>query len=39
MTTAEVMTVSLVAAEFFCGNQERSRIFFTSMTYPEYALK
>jgi len=29
MTTAEVMTVALVAAEFFGGNQERSRLFLT----------
>jgi transposase len=33
MTTAEVMTVALVAAEFFGGNQERSRIFLQEHGY------
>jgi IS5 family transposase len=33
MTTAEVMTVALVAAEFFVGNQERSRIFLKEHGY------
>jgi hypothetical protein len=30
VTTAEVMTLALVAATFFCGNQERSRIYLKS---------
>jgi len=30
VTTAEVMTVPLVAATFFCGNQERGRIYLKS---------
>ena len=33
MTTAEVMTVALVAAEFFVGNQQRSRIFLYEHGY------
>jgi len=33
MTTAEVMTVALVAAEFFGGNQERSRVFLQEHGY------
>ena len=33
MTTAEVMTVALVAAEFFGGNQERSRLFLKEFGY------
>jgi IS5 family transposase len=33
MTTAEVMTVALVASEFFVGNQERSRIFLKEHGY------
>lgn len=33
MTTAEVMTVALVAAEFFTGNQERSRLFLKEYGY------
>lgn len=33
MTTAEVMTVALVAATFFVGNQERSRLFLKEHGY------
>jgi len=33
MTTAEVMTVALVAAEFFVGNQELSRLFLKEHGY------
>ena len=33
MTTAEVMTVALVASEFFVGNQERSRLFLKEHGY------
>jgi Transposase DDE domain len=33
MTTAEVMTVVLVAATFFVGNQERSRLFLKEYGY------
>ena len=33
MSTAEVMTVALVATEFFVGNQERSRIFLHEHGY------
>jgi hypothetical protein len=33
MSTAEVMTVALVAAEFFGGNQERSRLFLKEFGY------
>jgi hypothetical protein len=38
MTTAEVMTVALVAAEFFGGNQERSRIFLKEHGYMSQML-
>lgn len=33
MTDAEVMTVALVAAIFFCGNFEKSRRFLSAPTY------
>ena len=33
MTTSEVMTVALVAATFFHGNQERSRLFLKEHGY------
>lgn len=33
MTTAEVMTVALVAAALFCGNQEISRVFLKEHGY------
>jgi hypothetical protein len=33
MTTAEVMTIALVATEFFVGNQERSRVFLKEHGY------
>ena len=33
MTTAEVMTVALVAPALFCGNQERSRLFLKEHGY------
>jgi transposase len=33
MSTAEVMTVVLVASAFFCGNQERSRLFLKEHGY------
>lgn len=33
MTTAEVMTVALVAATFFHGNQERSRVFLKTFGF------
>ena len=33
MTTAEVMTVALVAAALFGGNQERSRLFLREHGY------
>jgi len=33
MTTAEVMTVALVAAALFAGNQERSRVFLSEHGY------
>ena len=38
MTTADVMTVALVAAEFFGGNQERSRIFLNEQGYMRQML-
>ena len=33
MSTPEVMTVVLVASAFFCGNQERSRLFLQEHGY------
>ena len=38
MTTAEVMTVALVATEFFVGNQERSRVFLKEHGYIQRML-
>lgn len=33
LTTAQVMTVALVASALFCGNQERSRVFLKEHGY------
>ena len=33
LTTAEVMTVALVAAALFCGNQDKSRVFLRDHGY------
>jgi hypothetical protein len=33
LTTAEVMTIALVAATLFCGNQDRCRCFFAEHGY------
>ena len=38
MFTAEVMTVALVAAAFFTGNQERSRLFLQEYGYIKHML-
>ena len=33
LTTAQVMTVALVAAALFCGNQDKSRVFLRDHGY------
>lgn len=38
MSTAEIMTVAIVAAYYFGGNQEKARIFFYEYSYSKYTL-